>query len=40
MQPLEPPLKAIKLYLWRLAIFSGLKFSGLNVQGFGYDSEK
>jgi len=40
MQPLGPPLKAIKLYLWRFAIFSGLKFSGLNVQEFGYDSEK
>lgn len=38
MQPLGPPLKAIKLYLWRLLTFSGLKLSGLKVQGFGYNS--
>jgi len=38
MQPLGPPLKAIKLYLCRLATFSGLKFSGLKDQGFGYKS--
>jgi len=38
MQPLGPPLKGMKLYLWRLATFSGLKFSGLKVKGFGYKS--
>jgi len=38
MQPLGPPLKAIKLYLWRLATFSGVKLSGLKDQGFGYKS--
>jgi len=35
-QPLGPPLNAKKLNLCRLTSFSALKFSGLNVSGFGY----
>jgi len=38
MQPLGPPLKGMKLYLWRLATFSGLKFSGLKDPGSEYKS--
>lgn len=38
IQPLGPPLKAMKLYLWRLAMFSGLKLSGLNDSWSGYNS--
>jgi hypothetical protein len=37
-QFLGPLLKGIKLYLCRFSTFSGLKFSGLNDQGFGYNS--
>jgi len=39
MQPLGPPLKPIKLNLCRFAIFSGLKFSGSKLVGFGYEAE-
>lgn len=38
MHPLGPPLKAIKLNLWRLDTFSASKLSGLNDHGFGYNS--
>jgi len=39
IQPLGPPLKPKKLYLCRFAIFSGAKFSGSKLLGFGYESE-
>jgi hypothetical protein len=38
IQPLGPPLKPIKLYLWRFAIFSALKFSGSKLLGCGYET--
>lgn len=40
IQPLGPPLKATKLYLWRLATFFTLKRSRLNSDGFGYRWEQ